>query len=122
MPTDQVVQGARPRSQGAARSSSSRGLANWHEDTSRTIGLSLAPRTRKGYSAMSIEFQEFKKMVNLEPVWPAPIEHLQQFIVYLKGLAPGTIQGKLSASAFYAKINGYRDFSGDYCIWKMLEG
>ena len=51
-------------------------------------------------------------MVNLELDWLAPVEHLQQFIVHLnrKGLAPGAIQARLSALAFYAKINGYSDF------------
>ena len=70
-----------------------------------------------------IEFQEFRQMINLELAWPAPVEHLQQFIVHLnrKGLAPGTIQGRLSALAFYAKIYCYSDHSGDYRIRKMIE-
>ena len=73
---------------------------------------------------MSIEFQEFRKMVNLEPVWPAPVEHLQKFIVYLhrKGLAPITIQGRLSVLDFYARVNGYHDYSSEYRIRKMVEG
>ena len=63
-------------------------------------------------------------MVQLEQVWPLPVEHLQQFMVYLyrKGLTPGTIQGKLSALAFSSKVQGYRDNSKDYRIRKMLEG
>ena len=40
----------------------------------------------------------------------------------MKGLAPGTIQGRLSALAFYGKINGHKDFSMDYRTKKMLEG
>ena len=42
--------------------------------------------------------------------------------LYRKGLAPGTIQGKLAALGFYAKANGFRDFSGDFWIRKMREG
>ena len=63
-------------------------------------------------------------MVNLEQVWPLPVEHLQQFMVHLhrRGLMPGTIQGKLSALAFYSRVQGYRDHSKDYRIRKMLEG
>ena len=52
------------------------------------------------------------------------MEHLQQFMVYLykRGLAPSTIQGKLSAVAFQAKSNGYRDTTGDFRVRKMIEG
>ena len=39
-----------------------------------------------------------------------------------RGLASSTIQGKLAAVGFYAKANGFRDFSGDFRIRKMLEG
>nr|XP_020646057.1 uncharacterized protein LOC110077393 [Pogona vitticeps] len=62
--------------------------------------------------------------MHLEHTWPASVEHLQQFSVALhrKGLASGTIQGKLAAVGFYAKANGFRDFSGDFRIRKMLEG
>ena len=86
--------------------------------------MALAPRRRKGYLAMSIEFQKFREMIGLEQVWPAPVEHLQQVMIYLnrKGLAPDTIKGRLSALAFHAKINGRKDFSGDYRIRKRLEG
>ena len=78
--------------------------------------MALAERTRKGYSAVSTEFVKFKMMVDLEQAWPVPVEHLQQFMVYLyrKGLAPATIQGKLSALSFHAKSNGYRDVTGDF--------
>ena len=78
--------------------------------------MALAERTRKGYSAVSTEFMQFRRMAHLDQAWPVPVEHLQQFMVYLykKGLAPSTIQGKLSAVAFQAKSNGYRDTIGDF--------
>ena len=62
-------------------------------------------------------------MVELQQVWPLPVVHLQQFKVYLhrKGIAPGTIQGKLLALAFHSKVNGFRDFLRDYRVKKMLE-
>ena len=90
----------------------------------KAIGLALAPRTRKGYAAVSMEFNDFRQKFGLGQIWPAPIEHLQQFMVHLnrKGLAPGTIQGRLSAIAYFAKINGFRDHTGDFRIRKMLEG
>uniref|UniRef100_A0ABM5GDC1 Integrase/recombinase xerD homolog n=1 Tax=Pogona vitticeps TaxID=103695 RepID=A0ABM5GDC1_9SAUR len=86
--------------------------------------MALAPRTRKKYIAAGTEFLEFRKIMQLDHTWPAPVEHLLQFSVALhnKGLAPSTIQGKLAAVGFYAKANGFRDFSGDFRIRKMLEG
>ena len=99
-------------------------MADWREEASKAIGMALAPRTKKSYSAAWVEFQEFLKTTGLEWVWPIPVEYLQQFIVSLhrKGLAPSTIQGRLSALAFVAKVNGFKDFSSDFRIKKMLEG
>ena len=56
---------------------------------------------------MSIEFQELRKLVDLELIWPPAVEY-QQFIVYLNrmGLVPGSIQSKMLALAFYAKSMG----------------
>ena len=31
-----------------------------------------------GYSSVRIEFLEFRNLVDLEPAWPASVEHLQQ--------------------------------------------
>ncbi|XP_078242407.1 integrase/recombinase xerD homolog isoform X1 [Pogona vitticeps] len=122
--SDRALQGACPRGQRSARGSSRGGLGDWREEASKAIGMALAPRTRKGYFAASVEFQEFRQTMQLEQAWPIPVEHLQQFIVslYRRGLAPGTIQGRLSALAFVAKVNGFTDFSGDFRIKKMLEG
>ena len=86
--------------------------------------MALAPRTRRGYSAVSSEFQKFRESVGLEQNWPIPVQHLQQFIVGLhkQGLAPRTIKGKLAALAFQAKARGLHDFSSDFRIRKMVEG
>ncbi|XP_078240223.1 integrase/recombinase xerD homolog [Pogona vitticeps] len=86
--------------------------------------MALAPRTRRKYGAASEEFSDFRRLRHLEQLWPAPVEHIQQFVVELhwRGLTPGTIKGKLAALSFYAKANGIRDFSGDFRIRKMLEG
>ena len=69
---------------------------------------------------MSTEFQEFRISVDLELIWPSPVEHLQPFIVFLnrKGLAPGSFQGRMSVLAFHARINGYQDFISDPRIKK----
>ena len=84
----------------------------------------LALGTRTGYLAVSTDFLEFRNLVDLEPVWPAPVENIQQFIVYLnrRGLVPGSIQDRLLALAFYAKINGYQDYSSGDHFRKMIKG
>ena len=86
--------------------------------------MALAPRTSKKYRTAGTEFSEFRRVMRLQQTWPAPVEHIQQFIIALhwKGLTPGTIRGKLAALSFYAKANGIKDFSGDFRIRKMLEG
>ena len=86
--------------------------------------MALAPRTRRGYSAVSKEFHKFRESVGLDQIWPVPVDHLQQFIISLhrQGLAPGTIQGRLSALAFQAKARGFPNFSSDFRIRKMIEG
>ena len=124
MPTDAAFQGTGSGSQGSARSAPSRGLADWREEASRAIGMALALRTQVKYRAAGTEFAEFREQLRLDQKWPAPVEHIQQFIVALhrKGLAPGTIQCKLAALSFYAKANGFEDCSGDFRIRKMLEG
>ena len=81
-PRDQAVHGARYQSQGVPGTSVSGGLVNWREDASGAIGLELTPRMRKGYSAARIELQEFRKMVDMKPVWPTPVVHLQWFVVH----------------------------------------
>ncbi|XP_078240222.1 integrase/recombinase xerD homolog [Pogona vitticeps] len=86
--------------------------------------MALASKMSTKYRAVVKEFSEFRGRARLEQAWPAPVEHIQQFIVELhrKGLAPGTIQGKLAALRFYAKANGLKDWSGDFRVRKMIEG
>uniref|UniRef100_A0ABM5GIP4 Uncharacterized protein isoform X2 n=1 Tax=Pogona vitticeps TaxID=103695 RepID=A0ABM5GIP4_9SAUR len=111
-------------SQGSARGASVRGMADWRDEATRAIGMALAPRTYKKYKATWFEFSEFRKGRQLGQAWPAPVEHMQQFIVDLhwRGLTPGTIKGKLAAMSFYARANGIRDTSNDFRIKKMIEG
>ena len=57
-------------------------------------------------------------------MWPIPVDHLQQFGVFLfqKGMAPSSIQGNMLALAFQAKALGVADSIGDFRIHKMIEG
>ncbi|KAJ7324885.1 hypothetical protein JRQ81_017905 [Phrynocephalus forsythii] len=60
----------------------------------------------------------------LSQQWPLPIEHLQRFLVHLhrKGLAPASLQGNLAALAFYAKLKGHNDTTGDFRVRGMIAG
>ena len=73
---------------------------------------------------MSTEFQEFRGREELEASWAVSVEHLEQCVFYLyrKGISPGSIQGCMSALAFYAKVHGYLDSMLDCHRQKMLEG
>ena len=88
------------------------------------IGLELASQTHKGYVAVSADFQEFRSLVSLDLLWTAPIEHLQQYIIYLhrKWLSPGSIQGGMSASVFYTNVQGFQDHTSDFRIGEMIAG
>ena len=88
-----------------------KGLGLGTEDTERVLGYEY-------------RVEEFRKLVHLESMWPAPVEHLQQFIAFLsrKVLAPGSIQGRLSALSSYARVWGYQNHSSAYHIRKMIEG
>lgn len=99
-------------------------MEDWRREADRAIGLTLAQRTRKGYGSVLKEFCRFRAMHQLEDNWPAPVEHLQQFMIYLyrKGLAPSSMQGKLSALAFYAKCLGVQDNTADFRVRRMVEG
>ena len=76
------------------------------------------------YTAVSEEFRLFWVAEGLEPVYLVPVEHLQQFAVYLnrKGLAPMPIQAKMSTSAFQAKALRVQDSTVDFRVRKMIEG
>uniref|UniRef100_A0ABM5GIN9 Uncharacterized protein isoform X1 n=1 Tax=Pogona vitticeps TaxID=103695 RepID=A0ABM5GIN9_9SAUR len=121
---DPAFPGIGTGSQGSARGAAVRSMADWRAEAARAIGMALAPRTNKKYRAADVEFSDFRRANHLEQLWPAPVAHIQQFIVDLhwKGLTPGTIRGKLAALSFYAKANGFRDSAGDFRIRKMLEG
>ena len=60
----------------------------------------------------------------MEQLWPIPVGYLEQFGFFLfqKGMAPSSIQGKMSALAFQAKDLGIADCTGDFRIHKMIEG
>ncbi|XP_067323426.1 integrase/recombinase xerD homolog isoform X2 [Anolis sagrei] len=99
-------------------------LADWNEELARGMGLALAPASKRAYIRTVREFSEFRNKYRLGEMVPVPPEHVIQFCILLRrsGLAPRSIQGKMSALAFWFKAQGWPDATNDFRIRKYLEG
>lgn len=84
----------------------------------------MARSMHSRYSRAVTEFWAFRKRAGLSDVWPIPMEHIIQFYIVLKGkdLAKGSIAGKLAGLPHHSKAWGFSVPTGDFCVWKMLEG
>ena len=93
-------------------------------EANRAISLAIAPSTRRSYAAACEEFFNFCNNEGLGKPCPMMVHHWQHFGVYVhhKGLSSRTIQGKMSALAFYTKAQGCPDPASDFWIRKMIEG
>lgn len=56
--------------------------------------------------------------------WPVAVDPIVHYGAFLKkrGLVVGSSKGRLSALAFASKFLSCSDFTGDFRIWRMLEG
>ena len=90
----------------------------------KAMKMSVSPRTLALYEKSGREFSEFRFDRGLSAVWPIPIDHIMEYCVSLhrRGLATGTIRGKLAGLSFAAKVNGWPDSTSDVRIRRMLEG
>ncbi|XP_053145785.1 uncharacterized protein LOC128342483 [Hemicordylus capensis] len=121
---DAALLAAGPRCFPKAREDACRSVEPWSVEALRAIEASLAPRTRATYSRRVAAFQRFRLQVGVGQAWPAPPEHLMQYLVHLRGegLTVSTMAGQLAALAFYTKSRGLLDHSGDFRVRHMLEG
>lgn len=96
----------------SARCPSEGGVEHWRVESTRAISLALAPTTRRGYAA-SCELFLFCRGNGLGCPSLVEVEHVQMLAMHLhdRGLAPGSIQGKLSALTFYLKLSSGRDIT-----------
>ncbi|XP_053117560.1 uncharacterized protein LOC128329827 [Hemicordylus capensis] len=99
-------------------------LGTWRAEAQQAIAASLAPSTRASYAAKLEAFSLFRESEGLVDVWPVPVEHIQQFLVFLHraGRAVSTLGGYLAALAFEAQVRGVGDSSADPRVRRMLEG
>ncbi|XP_053144071.1 uncharacterized protein LOC128347973 isoform X1 [Hemicordylus capensis] len=119
-----ALSNSRPSSQGASRSFSTPPMEPWILEAEEAIRLSLAPSTRVRYASAIREFHAFRVDTGLEDLWPIPVEHIMRYSTHLhgRGLATGSIGGKLAALAFQAKMKGFADSTADFRVRRMLEG
>ena len=121
---NELVQGVGPGRSGSSRDIARRGMEHWRSEANRAISLAIAPSTRCNYAAACEDFLSFCRGEDLVRPWLITVDHLQQYGVYLhrKGLAPHTIQGRMSALTFYVKAQGFPDPASDFRVRIMTEG
>ena len=88
------------------------------------MSLAVASSNFCSYTAAWKEYFTFCEKEGLGHDWPASDDNLMQFVVHLhrKGLSPRSIQGRMSALAFYAKMQGCKGFTIYFRLRKMIKG
>ena len=73
-------------------------MADLKAETERLLAASMAENTRHTYEAAADSFNYFRYTFNLQPTWPAPLDHIVKFIAYMstKNLAPASIRTYIS--------------------------
>ena len=99
-------------------------MESWWAEAHRAMHLAVVPSTKWSYTAACAKFFSFREKEGLQQDWLPMDDHMIQFTVHLhrKGLVPQSIQGRMSALAFYAKVQGCRGYSVDFHIKKLIRG
>lgn len=85
---------------------------------------SLSENTWNVYTNAEKSFEKFRKNYDLEKVWPVPISHLINFIVYLakNSYSPNTAKSYIAAIGFKMKMNNLTDSTDSFIVKKLLKG
>lgn len=96
----------------------------WLCRADRAMWASLALSSRASYSSKIMEFYKFRESMQLGEVWPIPVEHIMQFLLYLKDkcMAVKSMSVFLAALSFQSKCLGYPDGTADFRVQRMVEG
>lgn len=99
-------------------------MADLKAETERLLAASMAENTRHTYEAAADSFNYFRYTFNLQPTWPAPLDHIVKFIAYMstKNLAPASIRTYISGLSYMHKIQGFEDATRSFIVTKLLEG
>ena len=84
----------------------------------------MSNSTWKTYKTAVESFQSFRKLYNLEDIWPAPLYDLLFYIAYMShtGLSASTITTYISGINTMHKLNGQTDNTKSFLGTKILEG
>jgi site-specific recombinase XerD len=83
---------------------------------------SLSENTWNIYANAEKSFEKFRKHYDLEKVWPVPISHLINFIVYLakNSYSPNTAKSYIAAIGFKMKMNNLTDIYSQKIIERYV--
>ncbi|CAC5421755.1 unnamed protein product [Mytilus coruscus] len=90
----------------------------------RIIVSTVAPNTAKVYQQALRSFKDFRALFQFEDLWPIPLHHITNYIVYMSftGTATSTVKSYISGLSFFSKINNYTDCFNAFVVRKLLEG
>lgn len=98
-----------------------RDLAVLTEETNRHLRASMAESTWQTYKTASDSFNRFRYLYGLPLSWPAPLEHIIQFIASMsaEGKASGSIRTYISGLSYMYKIHGLTDITKSFIVTKL---
>lgn len=99
-------------------------LADLNREKQQLIEFSMAKSSWKTYKTAVESFESFRNSFNLASIWPAPVEHITQFIAFLsyKGSPSSTVSTYLSGLSHEHKMKNIIDNTKSFIISKMIEG
>lgn len=93
-------------------------------EVNNLMSKAMAPSTHKTYLRGFEFFNTFRNTTGLDNVWPIPVLHLVEFIVYMNKLkfAHSTILCYISGISYFNKLNDTEDNTTKFIIRKLIEG
>ena len=100
-------------------------MASLEHTATHLISSSLSQSTRKSYNATLKDFSHF--VSSLGPIYQSTSYNSGHVILYISHLfnnqvSPQTIATKMSALAYYFKLQGYPDITSQFLVAKTLSG
>lgn len=99
-------------------------LGQFQSEFHSLISASLAENTKMAYNNSRRVFEGFCVQANLAIMWPPPLSHLVNFVLFLshKGVAPSTARAYIAGLSFYSKCCLGTDNTTNFLLKKLLEG
>ena len=99
-------------------------LEHFKLDFVNLVEHSVSVNTWNVYANAEKSFEKFRKHYDLEKVWPVPISHLINFIVYLakNSCSPNTAKSYIAAIGFKMKMYNLTDSTDSFIVKQLLKG